>query len=166
MLAVLSWDRDRTVRRVRGVTPASSRAEYREFSIDVVLSVTTGRMLADPDRVRDLIAWMTNGDERQTVYFNQALLTCAWFLNRQHPALSTVVVPPLFGSTLLVRHWVVSRMAMLGSSMRVYREPEYHTFTHSYSAAKSLELNGAPVVRQMARKRKRVETARISPAYL
>lgn len=95
-----------------------SLPDVRRFPLGVVLSVTTGRLLAPFDQMHELLDFMT-GDTLMTHQLPRACEECAPVLLARHPRLADVVVPETFGDEAAVKRWVAEQAERLGEGVTV-----------------------------------------------
>lgn len=101
--------------------------DVRRFPLGVVLSVTTGRLLAPFAEVHELLDFMT-GDTLMTHQLPRACEECAPMLLARHPRLADVKVPEEFTGEEDVRQWVAAQAERLGERVTVTTlDPDDHT---------------------------------------
>ena len=86
------------------------------FDLGTVLSITTGKLLADLGNVYEILNWMT-GDELFTHQLPRASKECAPYLLEKFPVLSTVdtsLVTPKIWET-----WLSDQKAIYGNEFHV-----------------------------------------------
>jgi hypothetical protein len=88
--------------------------ETRDLALGTVLTVTTGRYLAESvDDLYDLLGWMTD-DKPFTHQLGRFATECAPVLLDQHPDLGRVTVPEDLDGPERCRAWLAKQAALLG----------------------------------------------------
>lgn len=106
----------------------------RTFSIGAVLSVTSGRLLAEIGDVHELLDFMT-GDTLMTHQLPRASDEAAPEILRQHPDLADVVVPDGLNTFALVAAWLGAQK--LGAARELTpMNPADHTVIHPIAELK------------------------------
>lgn len=101
--------------------------DVRRFPLGVVLSVTTGRLLAPFADLHELLDFMT-GDRLMTHQLPRAVEECAPVLLARHPRLAAVSLPAEFSGAEDVHRWVAEQAVRLGQGVTVATlDPDDHT---------------------------------------
>ena len=101
--------------------------DVRRFPLGVVLSVTTGILLAPFDELHEFLDFMT-GDKLMTHQLPRATQECAPVLLRRHPHLASAVPPESFTGRSDVERWVAEQARRLGEGVTVATlDPDDHT---------------------------------------
>lgn len=101
--------------------------DVRRFPLGVVLSVTTGLLLAPFDELHEFLDFMT-GDKLMTHQLPRATEECAPVLLQRHPHLAAAVPPESFAGRADVEQWVAEQARELGQGVTVATlDPDDHT---------------------------------------
>lgn len=117
----------------------------RTVPLGAILSITTGRLLADFGDVHELLDFMT-GDTLFTHQLPRAMDEAAPRILEQHPDLSAVPVPDDFDGPEHVARWLAEQVAAFGAERPLSPlDPSDHAAIHPLTEL-AMMAPGKPVV--------------------